>query len=90
MVFQSDIIPTPLDRGQMLNCEDTLAVADAALRVEIRSAYPAMWGRMQQRRKLMTDALGLELAEELLPLSDGIGYLPPFWLAPDSVCAVVG
>jgi hypothetical protein len=90
MVFQSDIIPTPLDRGQMLNCEDTLAVADAALRAEMRSAYPAMWERMQQRRKLMTDELGLELGEELLPLSDGAGYLPPFWLAADCVCVVAG
>jgi hypothetical protein len=90
MVFQCDIIPVPLDHGQLLNCEDTVAVADADLRAELRSAYPAMWSRMQQRRELMTEGLGLELGEELLPLSDGAGYLPPFWLAADYVCAVTG
>jgi hypothetical protein len=90
MVFQCDIIPVPLDPGQLLNCEDTVAVADADLRAEMRSAYPAMWSRIQGRRELMAGALGLELGEELLPLSDGAAYLPPFWLAADYVCAVTG
>jgi Xaa-Pro aminopeptidase len=88
MVFQVDIIPTPLGPGHLINCEDTVAVADEALRAEIRAAYPQMWGRIQARRRLMTDALGLTLAEELLPLSDGTAYLPPFWLMPESVCTV--
>jgi hypothetical protein len=36
----------------------------------------------------MCQGLGIQLAEELLPLSDSTAYLPPFWLAPDLVCAV--
>jgi len=44
MVFQSDIIPTPLPAGRALNCEDTVAFADAALRAEMRAAYPELWG----------------------------------------------
>jgi len=88
MVFQSDVIPTPLPRGRALNCEDTLAIADAALRADIRAATPELWGRTQQRRRFIEEALGLKLAEEILPLSDGALYLPPFWLAPDLVCTV--
>jgi len=88
MVFQCDIIPTPLPLGQLMNCEDTVAVADASLRAAIRAAYPEMWERMQRRRRLMTDALGIHLAEELLPLSDGAAYLPPFWLVNELVCVV--
>ena len=48
-----------------------------------------MWQRIQARRRLMMDELGLHLAEEILPLSDGAAYLPPFWLAPELVCAAV-
>ena len=88
MVFQSDIIPTPLPAGRALNCEDTVAFADAALRAEMRAAYPELWGRVQQRRLFIRDALGVALPEELLPLSDGALYLPPFWLAADTACAV--
>ncbi len=88
MVFQVDIIPTPLPTGYLLNCEDTAAIGDAALRAEIQAKFPEMWQRIQARRRLMTEALGLQLAEEILPLSDGAAYLPPFWLANELVCAV--
>lgn len=88
MVFQVDIIPTPLPPGYLLNCEDTLAIGDAALRAEIQAKFPGMWQRIGARRRLMMDELGLQLAEEILPLSDGAAYLPPFWLAPELVCTV--
>jgi len=88
MVLQSDIIPTPLPVGQLINCEDTLAVADVSLRAELKANYPELWGRVERRRQLMNAALGIQLAEELLPLTDGTAYLPPFWLASEMVCAV--
>jgi Xaa-Pro aminopeptidase len=89
MVFQVDIIPTPVPDGMMLNCEDTIAFADAALRSEIQKKFPEMWQRIQSRRTFMQEQLGLILAEETLPLSDAAAYLPPFWLANDLVCVVV-
>jgi hypothetical protein len=88
MVFQSDIIPTPLPAGWLMNCEDTVAVADASLRAELKARYPELWGRVLDRRQLMTVALGIQMADELLPLTDGTTYLPPFWLASELVCAV--
>jgi hypothetical protein len=88
MVLQSDIIPTPLAAGQLINCEDTVAVADVSLRAELKANYPKLWSRVERRRQLMNAALGIQLAEELLPLSDGTAYLPPFWLASEMVCAV--
>ena len=88
MVFQSDIIPTPLPAGWLMNCEDTVAVADASLRTELKVRYPELWVRVQDRRQLMTEALGIQMAEDLLPLTDGTTYLPPFWLANELVCAV--
>ena len=88
MVFQSDIIPTPLPPGRALNCEDTVAFADSTLRAEIRARHHGLWERVQGRRRFIQDALGVSLPEEILPLSDGVLYLPPFWLAADYVCTV--
>jgi hypothetical protein len=89
MVFQCDIIPTPMPDGAALNCEDTVAVADAALRAEIAASYPELWARIEARRALMQTLLGGPLPEELLPLSTAPAYLMPFWLAPDLVCTIM-
>lgn len=88
MVFQCDIIPTPLPAGQLINCEDTVAIADSSLRTEIQAKHPELWGRIQRRRQFMQTALGIQLAEEVLPLTENTAYLPPFWLMPEVVCAV--
>jgi hypothetical protein len=90
MLFQCDIIPTPLPAGQALNCEDTLAIADGALRAALQAGHPELWQRVQQRRQFMREALGITLAEEILPLSNTAAYLPPFWLQSELVCTVAG
>lgn len=88
MVFQCDIIPTPMPDGTTLNCEDTVAVADATLRAEIAASYPELWARIEARRALMQMLLGGPIPEELLPLSTAPAYLMPFWLSPDLVCTL--
>lgn len=88
MIFQVDIIPAPLPAGWTLNCEDTVAIADAALREELAAKHPEVWSRVEARRGFMADALGIELAPDLLPLSLANAYLPPFWLDPTLVCSL--
>ena len=88
MLLQCDIIPTPLPAGHALNCEDTVAVADAGLRAELRASAPELWAQIEARRAFMREALGITLADELLPLSIAPAYLMPFWLAPELVCVV--
>ena len=90
MVFQCDIIPTPLPAGTALNCEDTVALADAALRDALARDHPELWRRVAARRAFMEGALGLRLAPDVLPLSDANAYLPPFWLDDALVCVVAG
>jgi len=63
-------------------------VADISLRAELKANYPDLWRRVERRRLLMSAALGIHLTEEILPLTDGTAYLPPFWLASELVCAV--
>jgi len=88
MVLQCDIIPTPLPAGTALNCEDTVALADEALRDELARDHAALWGRIETRRAFMRDELGLRLSPDILPLSVANAYLPPFWLDDELVCTV--
>jgi hypothetical protein len=80
MVFQSDIIPTGIRPGWTANCEDTVAIADADLRASIASRHPELWSRITSRRAFMRDRLGIEVRDEVLPLTPTPGYFPPFWL----------
>jgi hypothetical protein len=83
MVLQSDIIPTGIGPGWTVNCEDTVAVADEALRAEIGARHPELWARIRTRQDYMRDTLGIALGDEVLPLSCTAAYLRPFWLAPE-------
>lgn len=82
MCFQCDIIPDRARPGWAANCEDTLAVADADLRAEIRERHPELWSRIETRRAFMRDTLGIAIADEILPLSAAPAYFEPFWLSP--------
>ena len=88
MALQCDIIPTPLPPGTALNCEDTIVLADEALRAEIASRHPELWARIDRNRDLMQYQLGLTLRPETLPLSLANAYLPPAWLSPEMVCTL--
>jgi hypothetical protein len=85
MALQVDIIPATGTPWFTSNIEDGVALADEALRAEIAGKYPEMWGRIQQRRAFLKDAVGIELKPEVLPFSNIPGYLPPFWLSPRRV-----
>ena len=80
MIFQSDIIPTGIRAGWTANCEDTVAVGDAALRAELESRHPDLWARIVARRAFMRDVLGVQVRDEVLPLSCTPAYFTPYWL----------
>ncbi|WP_413811034.1 hypothetical protein [Streptomyces sp. OE57] len=85
MSLQADIIPVGDTPDLAANCEDALAIADADLRAELAERYPRTWARITARRAFMTGTLGLQIAEEVLPLSDRQAVLPPALLSPSSV-----
>ena len=89
MALQCDIIPAPMPPGLALNCEDTVAIADAQLRAELQAQHPALWSQIEARRAFMREALGIALADDVLPLSVAPAALPPFWLASDLVCTQI-
>ncbi|MGD9857184.1 MAG: Xaa-Pro aminopeptidase [Planctomycetaceae bacterium] len=87
MTFQADIIPSPVRDGWAINCEDTLAIAGPELRGELRTGFPDVWSRIEQRRSLMA-SLGIVLHEEVLPLSTLPGFLPPLWADHELICTI--
>jgi hypothetical protein len=89
MVLQCDIIPTGIRAGWTTNCEDTVAIADAPLRAELEARHPELWSRIRSRQDYVRDRLGVQIRDEVLPLSCTNAYLRPFWLAPESALAFV-
>jgi hypothetical protein len=83
MALQMDIIPVSQGPFCALNSEDGTVLADASLRLEVARRYPALWTRVQARRRFMRAELGIALHESVLPLSNIPGWLPPYGLAPE-------
>jgi hypothetical protein len=90
MAFQVDIIPATGTPYFTTNIEDGIALADAPLREEMATRYPAAWARIQARRTFMGEALGIDLNPDVLPFSNIPAYLPPFLLRPDRAMTLVG
>jgi hypothetical protein len=86
-LVQCDIIPIGLPAGKALNCEDTLVLADAALRAELQTFHPELFARLQARQRFVRDVLGIAIRDEYLPLTNWPHCLPPCWLAPDRIFA---
>ena len=68
--------------------EDGVVLADADLRRQVRDLYPGCYERCQKRRAFMTDVLGIDLPEEVLPLSNTPAVVPPFFLSPHALLAL--
>ncbi len=80
--LQVDIIPGTGTAYHTSQIEDGIVLADEALRSQLAAAYPAAWDRIRSRRAMLADVFGIEVHEDVLPLSNTAGYLPPYWLAP--------
>lgn len=83
MLLQIDIIPSRKGYAGA-SIEDTIAIADRALRSQIATLYPALWQRIAARRRYIRDVLNIELHEDVLPLSNTVGYLRPYLLDKSS------
>lgn len=87
MIFQIDIIPS-VAGYQGTSAEECVALADEALQAEIKAQYPELWTRIQTRREYLRNELNISLSENVLPLSNTVAYLRPFFLAKDHALLV--
>ena len=83
MVLSADIWPSLNNRRQVVHMGDVLAVADEHLRAQLAEVYPETWTRIAARRRFMRERMGVQVADDLLPLSVGPCHLAPFWLEPN-------
>ena len=84
MAMQIDIIPSSA-RYFSTRMEEGVVLADADLRRELEHRYPECAARCGARRTFMNEVLGFEVPDEILPLSNIAGLVPPFLLDPQVV-----
>ena len=79
MCIQTDIIPrSPIYSSSRM--EDGLVLADNALQDRIRKSYPDVYSRCTARREFVRSVIGINLSDDVLPLSDTFGIVPPYFL----------
>jgi hypothetical protein len=77
MGIQCDLIAQP-HGFPGAHVEDGLVVADSPMRVALKAKYPVSWKRIESRRKLLRDKLGLTISDSILPCSDLQGCVFPY------------
>lgn len=87
MAIQVDVIPASKQYFST-RMEDGIVIADGELRTQLRESAPECYERCQRRRRFVTDVLGIELPEEVLPLSNTCAIVPPLFLRPNQVLAL--
>lgn len=78
--MQFDIIIAPRPPYFGANAEDGIVLADEELRAEIAAKFPDMRARFERRRRYVRETLGIGIADDVLPMSDILGYYRPFLL----------
>jgi hypothetical protein len=87
MAIQADVIPSSKVHYST-RMEEGVVLADAELRRALAEKFPGCFARCEARRRFMSEVLGVELAESVLPLSNVPALVPPFLLRPRQVFAV--
>ena len=78
MAIQCDIIAFPGKPFVGVHVEDGIVIADEKIRADIQTQYPQSWKRIALRRKYMKDVLGINLSEDVLPVSNIQATLFPY------------
>jgi len=87
MVMQADVIPShPVFYSSRM--EDGYLLAGAALQAELQALYPDLMDRCRRRRDFLRGTLGLPVHDDVLPLGNFCGIVPPFLLRPQTVFAL--
>ena len=85
MALQMDIIPVSKGAFVCCNMEDGIVLADAKLRHYWASKFPESMRRIHARQSFMRDELGINIHDDVLPLSNIPAYYTPYLLLKDHV-----
>lgn len=84
-LIQSDIIAAVEKPYVTTIMEDGIALLDAAGRQELAERYPDASRRIDERRRFMSDVVGMKLKPEVMPLSNLCGVFAPYLLNPKRI-----
>lgn len=77
MLIQCDFTAAKPDLGISAHSEDGLMLADAHLQQKLAALAPKAYQRMRNRQQFMREVLGIQIADEVLPVSDMPGVVFP-------------
>jgi Xaa-Pro aminopeptidase len=84
MAFQSDVIPGHPQLGSA-RLEDTFVLADEDLRQQLQQLHPRVMERCRQRAHFMKETLGIDISDDVLPLTNLPGVFAPFAFRPELI-----
>lgn len=87
MVIQTDVIPSSAVYFST-RMEDGVAIVDQSLRDELQRRFPDCYHRCQTRKQFVEEVLGVELPEEVFPLSNMACIVSPYLLRPEQIFAL--
>lgn len=87
MYLQIDIIPRS-KKYFSSRMEEGIVIADEELQHQLKEQYPDVYDRCMQRRAFMIEKLGINLPDEILPLSNIPGIIPPYFLNHKSILTI--
>jgi hypothetical protein len=83
-VMQADVIPSSSTYFST-RMEDGIVIADKDLQGKLRAQYPDCFSRCVRRREFMQNTLGIEVTDEVLPLSNMPAIVPPYFFSPNQI-----
>lgn len=88
MNVQCDYTAMHHDPYLTAHIEDGFVVADEKLRDEVRKISPSCYARIEARQKFMRDVIGIDVPDEVLPLSDFSGVFFPYMANPGIILSL--
>jgi len=84
MAMQVDVIPSSSTYFST-RMEDGIVLADEDLQGKLRAQYPDCFSRCLERRWFMRNTLGIEVDDDVLPLSNMPAIVPPYFFRPNQI-----
>lgn len=89
MIFQMDILVSVDKKYAGPDFEDGVVLADDKLQSQLKEEYPDVYNRMIERREYMRKELGINISDNVLPMSTLAGLYRPYMLNKDKAFKVV-
>lgn len=86
--IQTDIIASSTKDTMVSICEDTVVIADANLRAQIKAEYPEVYARIEKRQEMLRNVLNVQISDDVLPMSALVGVMFPYMLNQKLVYAI--